>query len=542
LEGTVIFRSPYADVEIPNTTVTSYALRAVDEVTDKIALIDGLTGETTSYGELASQIRRSAGGLAARGFSKGDVLAIYSPNTPAYPVAFHGAAYAGGAVTTVNPLYTASELAGQLRDSDARFLITTGHFLDKARAAADDVGSVEEVFTFDAAVDSTPFTDLLSGPELDDEPAIDPATDLVALPYSSGTTGGPKGVMLTHRNLVANMAQLDGISSRSRVLQRDDTLIAVLPFFHIYGLLVIMNHALAHGAGIVVLPRFDLQEFLGIIEKHRVTYAHLVPPILVALAKHPMVDEFDLSSLTGITSGAAPLGEDLARAVEERLGCVVAQGYGLTETSPVTHHAPNLRKGDCPHGSIGPSIPNTEIAIADVATGDMLGPGERGEVWIRGPQVMAGYLNNPEATAATIDADGWLHTGDIGYVDGNGNCYIVDRVKELIKFKGFQVAPAELEALLLTHPRVEDVAVIRSPDPEAGEVPKAFVVADGSLSPEDVMSFVAEQVAPHKKVRRVEFVDQIPKSASGKILRRVLIEREEERVREESRAATEEAP
>ena len=528
----MIFRSPYPDVTIPDSPVTPFVLRRATELAEKPALIDATTGDTLSFGELASSIRRAAGGLAARGFGKGDVLAIYSPNTLAYPIAFHAVAHAGGVVTTVNPLYTPGELAGQLRDAHARFLITVGPFLDNARQAAEEAGGIEEIFTFDGAPGApgaTPFSALMEAEELEEGPEIDPATDLVALPYSSGTTGVSKGVMLTHRNLVANMVQLDGLESHCRLLTEEDTLIAVLPFFHIYGLLVIMNWALSRGTSIVVLPRFDLEQFLGAMQEYGVTYAHLVPPILVALAKHPLVDEYDLSSLEVITSGAAPLGEDLALAVEERLECVVAQGYGLTETSPVTHQAPNLRRGQTSHASIGPSVPNTEVKIVDVGTAKALGPGERGEVWIRGPQVMLGYLGNPQATAATIDDDAWLHTGDIGYVDENGYCYIVDRVKELIKFKAFQVAPAELEALLLTHPQIQDVAVVRSPDEEAGEVPKAFVVGDDTLTAEEVMSFVAERVAPHKKIRRVEFIDQIPKSPAGKILRRILIEREADR-------------
>ena len=523
----MIFRSPYPDVIIPEITVTTHVLRRAQEFAGKTALIDGITGATTSYGELATAIRRAAGGLAARGFGKGDVLGIYSPNTVEYPIAFHGAAHAGGVVTTVNPLYTPGELATQLRDAGARFLVTTSGCMEKAREAAEEAGGIEEIFSFDDAPGATPFSVLTDAAELAEGPEIDPGKDLVALPYSSGTTGGAKGVMLTHRNLVANMAQLDGLESLSRTLTEDDTLIAVLPFFHIYGLLLIMNWVLSRGARIVVLPRFDLEQFLGAIQEHRVTYVHLVPPILVALAKHPVVDQYDLSSLDTIVSGAAPLGEDLALAVEERLDCVVGQGYGLTETSPVTHHGPNQRRGQCPHGSIGPSLPNTEVQIVDIDLGAALGPGEPGEVWIRGPQVMLGYLNRPEATAEALDEEGWLHTGDIGYVDEEGYCYIVDRLKELIKYKGFQVAPAELEALLLTHPRIRDVAVVRSPDPEAGEVPKAFVVADGELSADEVMSFVAAKVAPHKKIRRVEFVDEVPKSPAGKILRRVLIEREE---------------
>ena len=522
----MIFKSPYPDVDIPDVPVTSHALRREHEFGDKTALIDAPSGETVTFRGLASLIRRAAGGFAARGFGKGDVLAIYSTNTLHYPVAFHGAAHVGGVITTVNPMYTPDELAKQLRDSGARFLLTLSPFLEKAREAAEMAGGIDEIFTFDGADGSTPFTDLLDADELQHAADIDPKTDLVALPYSSGTTGISKGVMLTHRNLVANMCQIAGTGSRSREITHTDTLIAVLPFYHIYGMGVIMNYALSKGANIVILPRFDLEAFLDAIQRYHVTYAHVVPPILVALAKHPAVDGYDLSSLDVINSGAAPLGEDLARAVEERIGCIVSQGYGLTETSPVTHHAANKKKGAFPHASIGPVLPNTEVMIANTATGEALGVGETGELRIRGPQVMTGYLGQPEATALTIDAEGWLHTGDVAYVDEDDNCYIVDRVKELIKYKGYQVAPAELEAVLLTNPHIKDAAVIRSPDEEAGEVPKAVVVSDGFISEKDVMEFVAERVAPHKKIRRVEFVDEVPKSASGKILRRVLIDRE----------------
>ena len=489
-------------------------------------MIDAPTGETLTFGQLASLIRRAARGFAARGFGKGDVLAIYSPNTLHYPVAFHGAAHAGGINTTVNPTYTPGELAKQLGDSGAKYLLTMGPFLDNARSAAEMAGGIEEILTFDGAEGTTSFEDLLEASELIDGPEIDPGGDLVALPYSSGTTGISKGVMLTHRNLVANMCQIEGTRSGSREISAHDTLVAVLPFYHIYGMGVIMNYALSKGASIVILPRFDLGTFLAALQDHKVTYAHVVPPILLALAKHPLVDQYDLSSIDVINSGAAPLGEDLARAVEERIGCIVSQGYGLTETSPVTHHAANKEKGGFPHASIGPLLPNTEAMVVDTATGESLGVGERGELWIRGPQVMSGYLGQPEATAATIDEDGWLHTGDVAYVDEEDNCYIVDRVKELIKYKGYQVPPAELEAILLSNPHVKDAAVIRSPDEEAGEVPKAVIVSDGMVSEEDIMSFVAERVSPQKKIRRVEFVDQIPKSPSGKILRRVLIERE----------------
>jgi acyl-CoA synthetase (AMP-forming)/AMP-acid ligase II len=290
-------------------------------------------------------------------------------------------------------------------------------------------------------------------------------------------------------------------------------------------MVVIMNQGLRVGATIVTMPRFDLGQFLGLIEEHGVTRAYVVPPIALALAKHPAVDENDLSSIETIMSGAAPLGAELAEAVAKRLDCTVIQGYGLTETSPVTHCI--RPHGDNRPGSIGQALPNTECRLVDAESGQDVGEGEPGELWIRGPQVMKGYLNNDEATRHTIDDEGWLHTGDIAVVDSDGFFQIVDRLKELIKYKGFQVAPAELEALLITHPKVQDVAVIGVPDEECGELPKAYVVpADDSLDGDELMSWCAEQVSPQKKVRLVETIEEIPKSASGKILRRELKERE----------------
>jgi acyl-CoA synthetase (AMP-forming)/AMP-acid ligase II len=273
------------------------------------------------------------------------------------------------------------------------------------------------------------------------------------------------------------------------------------------------------------MPRFDLEQFLESIQKYRVTLSHIVPPIVLKLAKDPMVDDYDLSSLRMIFSGAAPLGAELSRECTNRIKCGIRQGYGMTETSPVTHSSPPDRSS-MKLGAVGTAAPNTEVRIVDPATGQSLGANAEGEICVRGPQVMKGYLNNPEATARTIDSDNWLHTGDIGYVDEDGHFFVVDRVKELIKYKGFQVAPAELEAVLLTHPAIADAAVIPQRDDEAGEVPKAFVVTRQETSGEEIMEFVAARVAPHKKIRDVEFISQIPKSLSGKILRRVLIEKE----------------
>jgi acyl-CoA synthetase (AMP-forming)/AMP-acid ligase II len=353
-----------------------------------------------------------------------------------------------------------------------------------------------------------------------------PAVDLVALPYSAGTTGLPKGVMLTHRNLVANLCQCEGMRSFESYTEQDVEL-AVLPFFHIYGMVVGLLLALAQGATVVTMPRFDMEEFLAAAQTYRATVLPVVPPILLGLARHPAVDRHDLSSVRLVFCGAAPLSEDAARAVSRRLGCTVAQGYGMTEASPATHMSPSREK-NCKVAAAGWVLPNTEVMVVDPETLRPLGVGAPGELWIRGPQIMKGYLNQPQATAEAITSEGWYRTGDLGYVDGDGYFFVMDRLKELIKYKGQQVAPAELEALLLTHPAIADAAVIPSPDEEAGEVPKAFIAVQAGqhVSAEEVMAFVADKVAPHKRIRRVEFVEQVPKSLYGKILRRVLVERE----------------
>jgi acyl-CoA synthetase (AMP-forming)/AMP-acid ligase II len=518
MSPSMIFRAPEEPIAIPEVPLTPFLLERAASRADKPAFIDGPSGRTLTYRSWAEAVRSTSNGLARRGFRKGDVFAIYSPNLPEYAVAFHAVSLAGGIVTTINPLYTPAELSQQLKDAGARYLVTVPSCVAKVEQAARDC-ALREVFVFGEAEGTTPFAALASA---GDPPvvAIDPREDLVVLPYSSGTTGLPKGVMLTHYNLVANVLQAGwGLG-----LNESDTMLGVLPFFHIYGLLVIMNLALHAGATVVTMPRFDLEQCLALVQMYRITFAPVVPPIVLALAKHPLVEQYDLTSLRIIFSGAAPLGANIAQAAATRLGCHVVQGYGLTETSPVTHST-RVRPGANLAG-IGPPLVNTEAKIADVATGAELGPHQEGEICIRGPQVMKGYLNHPEATAAMIDADGWLHTGDVGYADEDSCFFVVDRVKELIKYKGLQIAPAELEAVLLSHPSVADTAVIPIRHAEAGEVPKAFVVLKSPAAADDLMAYVAERVAPYKKVRCVEFIEQIPKSASGKILRRVLVERE----------------
>jgi acyl-CoA synthetase (AMP-forming)/AMP-acid ligase II len=523
----MIFQSPFPTVEIPNQPLTNFLFDHAAAYPDKAALIDGPTGRTLTFAQLTAAIRLAAAGLAQRGFKKGDVFAIYLPNLPEYAIAFHAVATLGGIVTTINPLYPPRELAHQLTDSGASYLLTIPMFLESARAAAAQNGAIKEIFVLGEAEGATPFAELLKSEGRPPAVTIDPRVDVAALPYSSGAGGLLKGVMLTHYNLVANITQCEHMEFDPGLeLREDDVVLGLLPFFHIFGMAVIMSWALRRGATVVTMPRFDMEMFLNLLQTYRITCAHLVPPLIFGLAKHPLVDKFDLSSLRVIVSGAAPLSAELERAVRSRLGVIVTQGYGLTEASPVTHFLSHEPAGRPKPGSIGVLVPNTECKIADIDTQAALGVRQDGEIWVRGPQIMKGYLNQPEATAAVVDGDGWLHTGDIGYCDEDGYFWIVDRLKELIKYKGFQVAPAELEEVLRGHPAVSDVAVIGVPDQEAGEVPKALVVRKGGASAEELIDFVAGQVAPYKKIRAVEFVAEIPRSASGNILRRLLKDRE----------------
>ncbi|MET9875045.1 4-coumarate--CoA ligase family protein [Actinacidiphila glaucinigra] len=520
-----VFHSEYPAVPAIDLPIHEAVLGHAAEFGDRPALVDGVEGTTLTYAQLDSFTRRIAAALAESGLRKGDVLALHSPNTIAYPPVFYGATRAGAAVTTVHPLATAEEFARQLRDSGASWIVTVSPLLETARKAAEQAGGVREILVCDSAEGHRSVLDLLGSTAPEPEIAFDPGEDVAALPYSSGTTGVPKGVMLTHRNIATNLAQLDP----TLAMGPGHRILAVLPFFHIYGLTALMNAPLRKGATVVVLPRFDLEQFLKAVATHRVQGLFVAPPIVLALAKHPAVAAHDLSSLEYVLCSAAPLDAELAQACSKRLGLPpILQAYGMTELSPGTHVVP-LDARDAPPGAVGKLLPGTEMRIVpldeDAATE---GGDGSGEIHIRGPQVMKGYLGRPEETAAMIDEDGWLHTGDVGRVDADGWLHVVDRVKELIKYKGYQVPPAELEAVLLTDPRVADAAVIGVLDGDGNEIPKAYVVPQqgASLTADDVMAHVAAQVAPYKKVRRVEFTDAIPRAASGKILRRELRARE----------------
>lgn len=408
-----------------------------------------------------------------------------------------------------------------LQATKARFAVTIPMFLDTVKEAAAAAG-VEAVWCltepecFIHCTDDTPVT-----------PAkFDPKEQLLVVPFSSGTSGLPKGVMLTHFNVMAEIAILFGDDKLNLDMKESDVVLALLPFFHIYGMTVILSTVLLSGATAVVMPKFDPTVFLTAVQKHKLTYLPLVPPIVLFLAKHPAIDSIDFSSVRSCLSGAAPLDAELTTAAAKRLNCEVRQGYGMTELSPASHVTV---PGASIAGSCGQLLPNLEVRIIDPDTGKCLTAGEdqRGELCVRGPIVMKGYLGNEEATKATIDEEGFLHTGDIAYVSEEGDYYIVDRLKELIKVKGFQVAPAELEGLLLEHESIADAAVVGKPDERAGEVPKAYVVLKpgAELTADEVKAFVEAKVSAFKKIAEVEFIAEIPKSSSGKILKRVLRDR-----------------
>jgi acyl-CoA synthetase (AMP-forming)/AMP-acid ligase II len=510
-------RSPLPRVDVPPVDLPTFLLAHPPEWADRPAYVDGPSGRALSFAALAATAHRLAAGLAARGFGRGDVLAVLAPNLPEWPAVMLGAQLAGGAVTPVNPLCTVGEVAAQLRASRARTVVTVERFAGLAAAA----GAAEVVVLGGPGGGAPPgavgVAELVAAGAPAPRVRLDPAADVAVLPFSSGTTGLPKGVRLTHANLVANACQAGPLLA----LTPADVVLGTLPFFHAGGLSATICLALRAGATVVTVPRFDLEQCLRLVEAHRVTVLPAAPPIVRALARDPAVDRFDLSSLELVISGSAPLPAELEAECAARLGRPVLQVYGLTETGPVLSVCRRDGTGHTP-GGVGTLVPGTEARLVDPVDGTDLAPGRTGELWVRGPQVMAGYLDDPAATAATVDARGWLRTGDLGTVTGSGEVFVTDRVKELIKVGGFAVAPAELEALLGTHPAVADVAVVGRPDPRSGERPVAHVVARGALEPDELVEWAARRSAGYKRLAEVVLVEAIPRSPAGKVLRRLL--------------------
>jgi long-chain acyl-CoA synthetase len=459
------------------------------------------------------------------GLNSGERLGVYLPNCLEYELAFYAASKLGAVVCPINPSCREFELEYQLTDAEARVLITHATlwpFVEPLRGRLTGL----RVFVI-AGPDQTQavghvrsFAGLMRASSHDAPTATVGQDEILALPYSSGTSGRPKGVMLTHRNLVCNHIQFAHASR----LGPDDVYLVYLPQSHIYGI-ALMGLAMCSGAQQIILERFDMATVARLVEQHGVTCLHVVPPILLALANAPGLERSQFASVRFALSAAAPLAPDVARRVERRLGFRVIQGYGMTEAAPATHHTP-LDADDIVLESVGTPLADTEQRVVDLETGQRtLLPREVGEVVIRGPQVMKGYWNAPEETDRAL-RNGWLHTGDIGWVDERGCLFLVDRKKEMIKYRSFSIAPAELEALLLEHADVVDCAVVGVPDADAGEVPKAFVVArsGATLDVGALERFVRERLAGYKHIRQWEMISAIPRTPSGKILRRVLRE------------------
>nr|AFZ78520.1 4-coumarate: CoA ligase [Populus tomentosa]APR63560.1 4-coumarate--CoA ligase family protein 3 [Populus tomentosa] len=525
-----IFRSKLPDIYIPkNLPLHSYVLENLSKHSSKPCLINGANGDVYTYADVELTARRVASGLNKIGIQQGDVIMLFLPNSPEFVLAFLGASHRGAITTAANPFSTPAELAKHAKASRVKLLITQACYYEKVKDFARE--SDVKVMCVDSAPDGCLHFSELTQADENEAPQVDISPDdVVALPYSSGTTGLPKGVMLTHKGLITSVAQQVDGDNPNLYFHSEDVILCVLPMFHIYALNSIMLCGLRVGASILIMPKFEIGTLLGLIEKYKVSIAPVVPPVMLAIARSPDLDKHDLSSLRMIKSGGAPLGKELedtvrAKFPQARLG----QGYGMTEAGPVLAMCLAFAKEpfDIKPGACGTVVRNAEMKIVDPETGASLPRNQPGEICIRGDQIMKGYLNDPEATSRTIDKEGWLHTGDIGYIDDDDELFIVDRLKELIKYKGFQVAPAELEALLIAHPEISDAAVVGMKDEDAGEVPVAFAVkSEKSQATEDeIKQYISKQVIFYKRIKQVFFIEAIPKAPSGKILRKNLKEK-----------------
>ncbi|KIW73503.1 hypothetical protein PV04_01616 [Phialophora macrospora] len=527
--------SSFPDVEIPNVDLWGLMFEQKRDFPDS-RVIYRAVDSSRHYTWADVKEAASAFGAGLRNlwdWQKGDVLNVYAPNDIDFSPIVFGVFFAGGIVSPANPAYSADELAFQLNNSGSKAIVTTTDFLSTALKAAKKSNIPEDRVILlgskrDPSHRAKHWTNIrkTSGASRYRRRKMDPDKDLAFLVYSSGTTGLPKGVMLSHRNIIADLLMIKGAVGKWYEGGKDKIL-GVLPFYHIYGLTGLVQQPLQRGIELVVMPAFNLEVFLKAIQEHKITFIYVAPPVIVRLARDQIVDKYDLSSVKMITSGAAPLTKELVDTVHRRLKIKINQAYGLSETSPMTHTQP-WDEWYSSVGSVGKMFPNMKAKYISPEDKE-LGPGEVGELWLSGPNIFKGYWKNEEATKEAITPDGFFKTGDVGFQDKDHNFYITDRVKELIKYKGFQVAPAELEGKLMDHPAVNDVAVIGVNDEvQHTEVPRAYVVASdksktNEKDAEEIVQWLAGKVANHKKLRGgVRFVDEIPKSAAGKILRRLL--------------------
>ena len=513
-----------AAVDVPEIPFGEMLWESAQRFPEKIAIV--FQGRKISYRELDGLASSFANALTNLGVKKGDRVALFMTNRPEYIISLYGIARLGAVFTPMNPTYKEGEIVYQLNDAEATVLVVQESLYPLVKSVRQQLRTLKDLIIVGqhAEEGTSLFRDMIrqASPKHPPQVLLSWADDLVALPYSSGTTGLPKGVMLTQQNLVANNIQF---VSSGRITEQD-TLLIFLPFYHIYGIMLV-GGGLYAGATLVVMEAFDLERSLTLAQQHGATLYYAVPPILIALDNYPDLHKYNLSCLRYIMVGAAPMAPDVAQRVQEKTGIRILQGYGLTEASPITHLNP-VDQGQIKLDSVGPSVSNQEQKIVDLETGEReLEVGEIGELLVKGPHVMKGYWKAPEESSRAL-RDGWLYTGDIARVDADGYVYIVDRKKEMIKYQGFSIAPAEVEAILFKHPAVADCAVIGKPDESAGEIPKALVLLrpGEDVSAEMLMDFVGNHIAGYKKVREVEFVTAIPKTASGKILRRILIEAE----------------
>lgn len=547
-------KSSFPDVTIPDLDMWAFMFNNPEKrkFSDDQVIYRSATNPSRSYTYSDVKSLATAFGEGLQNlwdWQKGDVLAIYAPNDIDVGPIIYGAFFAGGTVSPANPAYSPDELAFQLSNSGSKAIITTTQFLPNAQKAAQKAGIpndrillLGEARDKDRRVKHWSNIRKTSGALRYRRRKLHPDNDLAFLVYSSGTTGLPKGVMLSHKNVIADLCLIRGAVGKWYESGKDKIL-GVLPFFHIYGLTGLVHQPLHRGIELVVMPAFDMKLFLTTIQEHKITFIYVAPPVIVRLARDKMVDDYDLSSVKMITSGAAPLTQELVDSVHKRLKIKINQAYGLSETSPMTHTQPWDEWYDSV-GSVGKMFPNMMAKYMSPDEKE-LGPGEAGELWLAGPNVFKGYWKNEEATKnAIIEIDGhrWFRTGDVGFQDENHNFYITDRVKELIKYKGFQVAPAELEGKLMDHPLINDVAVIGIEDREMHtEVPRAYIVhgkrggkagnsetglpeaEEDKKDAQEIIDWLAGKVANHKKLRGgVRFIEEVPKSAAGKILRRLL--------------------